>query len=407
MISHPRGSAISHEENEPDLDGDIIAWDFDTSLTDPMPPFINDENSLNNVFDRSGETSQYLEAAPSRQLVNVSQGVTNPPQLPVPPQNPLSTAHASAPEHPLEQLFNDGTVRSSTAPPAFRPRKDTLTSRPVSPLPTLNASATQPTSLDMDFRTHQATGTAVFDLRLPDIGPGAPIQIEIPPPEETFRKDPPAPRSRSATVTRAARSDSAGSSGLSRPPRQNPSEPMPQPQSPSRSNRTVSPKPQPPLVPPMPSTTVQSTKPAASNSPPRHPPTLPVLPPSSPPTGQVSSKSVPVNPSPSNIPGVIPFNDHVPTKARSTEFKSSRPPNLILTVRLPFLSLSLICSSQLSQPCCLLSCLLDRLQLPSLVQARLWKRQPLQQQLRQVQTRFRHLLGFLPRLTLLYPFCRR
>jgi len=343
MISNPRGSAIGNEENEPDLDGDVIAWDFDTSFTDPMSPFIDDENSpiLNSASDRAGETSPFLEPAPSRQLGSVSQGVTN-PQVPVPPQNPTSTAHASATEHPLEQLFNDGTVRSSPAPPAFRPRKDTLTSRPISPLPALNASATQPTSLDMDFRTHQAVGMAVFDLRLPDVGPGAPIQIEIPPPEETFRKDPPAPRSRSATVTRTARSDSASSSGLSRPPRQNPSEPMPQPQSPPRSNRTVSPKPQQPLVPPMPSTTPQLTKPAASNSPPRPPPTLPAKPPSSPPKGQVSSKSIPLNPSPSNIPGVIPFNDHVPTKARPTELKSSRPPNLILTVRLPPLNLSLI-----------------------------------------------------------------
>jgi len=335
MISNRRGSAISNEENEPDLDGDVIAWDFDTSLTDAMSPFINDENSpiLNSVSDRVGETSQYLEPAPSRHLGSLSQGVMNPAQLSVPPRASVSTAAA---EHPLEQLFNNGTVRSSTVPPTFRPRKDTLTSRPVSPLSGLNASATQPTSPDMELRTHQAVGTAGFDLRLPDIGPGAPIQIEIPSTEETFRKDPPAPRSRSATVTRTARSDSAGSSGLSRPPRHNPAEPMPQPQSPPRSNRAVSPKPQPPLIPPIPSTAAQSIKSTASNSPPRPPPTLPVMPPSSPPKGPVLSKPVPVNLTPSNIPGVIPFYDHVLTKARSTELKSSRPPNLILTVCLPF-----------------------------------------------------------------------
>jgi hypothetical protein len=332
MISNRRGSSVSNEENEQDLDGDVIAWDFDTSYSDAMSQFTNDERSptLNSLSDRGVEISQYSEPVPARQLTGPSQGFAT-PALPAPPPTPVTGPHSSAAEHPLEQLFNDGTVRSSTAPAALRPRKDTLTSRPVSPLATINASATQPTSQDMDFRTHQTVGSASFDLRLPDVTPIVPIQIEIPSPEETFRKDPPATRSRSATVTRSTRSDSGGSSGLSRTPRHNPAEPMPQPQSPPRTNRNVSPKPQPPMPPPMPPPNTLPSKSTVSNSP-QPPPSLPFIPPSSPATSHVS-KSVPVNPPASTLPSATAFNDQALTKARSTELKTSRPPNLTLTVR--------------------------------------------------------------------------
>ena len=81
----------------------------------------------------------------------------------------------------------------------------------MSPLPPLTGAATQPSSPDMEHRPNTALGSAPYDLRLPDIAPIAPIQIQIPATEDTLRKDPPAPRSRSATVTREARSGSTGS----------------------------------------------------------------------------------------------------------------------------------------------------------------------------------------------------
>lgn len=338
MISNRRGSAVSNEDNEPDADqdGDIVAWDFDPSFSDfTALAQAGAGSSSSNFIGRPDETSATQDPLHTRPLRSPSQGHSNISPKSVPP---VTLPHGSASEHPLEQLFNDGTVR---LPPPLRARKDTLASRPVSPLPLLAGPTAQPSSPDMDQRPGTASGTT-FDLRLPDIDHAAPIQIEIPATEETLRKDPPGVRSRSATVTRGARSDSTGSSGFpARIPRHNTAEPMPQPQSPPRSNHGISPKPQPPLPTPVlmaqgvPHLNTSKTSAATLASPktaPSVPPVPPIVPPTSPPKGHMPSKSVPSATPLYAVQPIAPLQEHVLTKARSTDLKASRPPNLTLNV---------------------------------------------------------------------------
>jgi len=338
MISNRRGSSVSNEDNDPEIDpeGDVIAWDFDTSFSDVAPPSLIDEmKPLSVPVDYSTEPPS--ETLLTRPLRSPSQGQStlypSSGGIPTPSQG---MQLSSATEHPLEQLFNDGTVRSATAPPSMRSRKDTLPSRPVSPLPPLVGLNTQPSSPDTDSRPSTALSSTSFDLRLPDIAPTAPIQIEIPATEDTLRKDPPGARSRSATVTRTARSDSAGSAGYpGRIPRHNAAEPMPQPQSPPRSSRTVSPSPV-PIALPNPINIATATKPQAPPlSPPKSVLGMPPIPPNSPTKGHhVPSKSAPNNsPLPTApVSSSAPLQEHTLMKARSTELKSSRPPNLTLNV---------------------------------------------------------------------------
>src|SRR5277367_6373650 len=337
MISNRRGSAVSNEDNEPDLDhGDVIAWDFDTSFSDIVIPSSTEEKFLSPIsaFDSPADPSSPTDTIQTRPLRSTSQGQGSLALAPVPPA-PLPTSNATT-EHPLEQLFNDGTVRSTTAPPTLRSRKDTITSRPLSPLPPLNGATTQPSSPDMENRQGIASGTGSYDLRLPDITPVAPIQIEIPATEETLRKDVPGVRSRSATVTRGTRSDSTGSSGFtSRIPRHNATEPMPPPHFPSVSARSESPKPQPPPLPTsLPSQITPSANVAKPQPPPMSPPhsTSAMPPPTSPTKGHISSKSVPNNAPLSLVPLHATSQEHILIKARSTELKSSRAPHLTLNV---------------------------------------------------------------------------
>jgi hypothetical protein len=334
MISDRRGSAVSSDDNDMDIanEGEVIAWDFDTSLSDiaiSSPPEEKTPLSLGNLgnlgyLDDSSSTFDTLLSRPSYGQSTLSSTTTSSSTL------PLNIQHSAATEHPLEQLFNDGTVRSATAPPALRSRKDTMPSRPVSPLPPLSVSNTQPSSPDSEYRPGTALGMTAFDLRLPDIAPIAPIQIEIPTTEDTLRKDAPGVRSRSATVTRPGRSDSAGSTGFpSRVPRHNPTEPMPQ--SPPRTIRAASPKPQPPLP-------TLSNAPKAQPmpmSPPKPAPSVPLNPPKSPPKAHhIPSKSVPNNASlsPATLSAITALQDNVPTKPRSSDLKPPRPANLILNV---------------------------------------------------------------------------
>jgi hypothetical protein len=339
MISNRRGSSLSNEENDTEIDseGDVIAWDFDTSFSDVAPSsLVNETKPLAfPSLDYSTESlSDTLLTRPLRSpslgqstLVSSSGTISS---------LPMSIQHNSATEHPLEQLFNDGTVRSAAAPPPLRSRKDTLPSRPVSPLPPLTGLSTQPSSPDSESRPGTALSTASFDLWLPDIAPTAPIQIEIPATQDTLRKDPPGVRSRSATVTRTARSDSAGSAGYpGRLPRHNATEPMPQPHSPPRSSRAVSPKPTlNPLANP-----ITAAYPHKAQAPPLSPPKsvlgMPPIPPTSPTKSQhIPSKSAPIN---SPLPGpplssTAPIQDHMLIKARSADLKTSRAPNLTLNV---------------------------------------------------------------------------
>jgi len=358
MISNRRGSSVSNEENEPDFEhDDVIAWDFDTSFADVVIPPSSEEQFLSptSSFDRPMEQTSTLETIQTRPLRGTSQGQGNPASAPVVP--PISTSNAT--EHPLEQLFNDGTIRSATAPPTLRPRKDTVTSRPLSPLPPLNGSATQPSSPDMESRPGMGLGTGSYDLRLPDITPIAPIQIEIPAAEETLRKDVPGVRSRSTTVTRGTRSDSTGSAGFSsRTPRHNTAEPMPPPHFSTVSVRSESPKPPPPplhpLLPtPLPSQITPSVSVPKSHPPPMSPPksTSAVPPPTSPTKGHISSKSVPNNAPLSVTPLNAPSQEHMLMKARSSELKSSRAPHLTLNVFLPYRYLFLILAAKSKHPC--------------------------------------------------------
>jgi hypothetical protein len=338
MISNRRGSSVSNEDNDPEIDheGDVIAWDFDTSFSDVAPPSLVDElKPLSIRVDYSMDPMS--DTLLTRPLGSPSHGQAtlhhSSVGIPAPAQG---MQHGSATEHPLEQLFNDGTVRSATAPPSMRSRKDTLPSRPVSPLPPLIALNTQPSTPDADSRPGTAVSSTSFDLRLPDIAPTAPIQIEIPATEDTLRKDPPGARSRSATVTRTTRSDSAGSAGYpNRIPRHNAAEPMPQPQSPPRSSRAVSPKPVPTTLPNPISIASTAKQQAPPLSPPKSVLGMPPIPANSPTKGHhVPSKSAPNNsPLPAfPLGSTAPLQDHALMKARSTELKSSRPPNLTLNV---------------------------------------------------------------------------
>lgn len=340
MISNRRGSSASNEDNDTEIDheGDVIAWDFDTSFSDVAPSSLVDETKPLAILPFDYSTDSFSDTFLTRSLRSPSQGQSTPVSSSgAIPSMPATLQHSTATEHPLEQLFNDGTVRSTTAPPALRSRKDTLPSRPVSPLPPLAGLNTQPSSPDTESRPSTALSTASFDVRLPDIAPTAPIQIEIPATEETLRKDSLGVRSRSATVTRTARSDSAGSAGYpGRIPRHNTTEPMPQPHSPPRSSRAVSPKPIPtPLT-----NLTASTNPPKGQVPPMSPPKsvqgMPSIPPNSPPKAHhIPSKSAPIN---SLLPlgppsSTAPLQDHMLIKARSADLKTSRPPNLSLNVR--------------------------------------------------------------------------
>jgi hypothetical protein len=332
MISNRRGSAVSNEENDLDIDneGDVIAWDFDTSFGDVASTVTDDKRlQSSGQNDYSMDTSSTFDTVHTRPLRSPSQGQTT--LAPFSTSSlPLNGQHGSATEHPLEQLFNDGTIRSATAPPTLRSRKDTIPSRPVSPLPPLNGQ--HPPSPDSEYRPNTAMGQ--YDLRLPDITPTGPIQIEIPATEDTLWKDPPGVRSRSATVTRGTRSDSTGSAGFaSRVPRHNAADPMPQPQSPPRTSRATSPKPQPPSLPTPQNANSSVMKMQPPLSPPKIAPALPPIPPNSPAKGHIPSKSVPNNSLLTTAPtSNTPLSDHILTKARSADLKSTRPPNLTLNV---------------------------------------------------------------------------
>jgi hypothetical protein len=350
MISNRRGSGVSNDESEPDIDheGDVIAWDFDTSFSDISITSITESMSTltNANLDYPGETSSTFDTMQTRPLRSATQGPATITTPSMPPSLSLSLQTSTTSEHPLEQLFNDGTVRSATAPPTLRARKDTIPSRPVSPLPPLTVSTTQPSSPDMETHPTIGLGTGLYDLRLPTITPTGPIQIEIPDTEETLRKDPPGVRSRSATVTRSARSDSLGSAAYStRTPRLTAADPMPQPQSPPRSNRAVSPKPQPPLPTPVPTQLISPINVSKAQLPPLSSPksasTVPPVPPTSPPKGHIPSKSVPntASSAPDVSNTVIVLQDHNITKPRSGDLKLSRPTNLTLNVSYPVFNL--------------------------------------------------------------------
>ena len=336
MISNRRGSSVSNEDNEADVDndGNVIAWDFDTSLSDIIKPSIGQESSGSSVLAMDHDESAGFDTVHTRPLrsPSIAQGNVLPSSVPQP--LPLSVPHGSGIEHPLEQLFNDGTVRPATAPPALRARKDTLPSRPVSPLPPLTAAVPQPANPDMDSHPGTALGMTSYDLRL-----DAPILIKIPATEETLRKDPPGARSRSATVTRGTRSDSIGSASFSsRPARHNAADivPLPQPQvqSPPMSSWIGSSMPQLPLPATLttqlnPSATVPKPQPSPL-SPPKSTAVGPTVPPSSPTKGHIQSKSMPVN-----SPFTRPFDasDHDLIRVKSGELKTPKPPNLNLNVR--------------------------------------------------------------------------
>lgn len=336
MISNRRGSSLSNEDNEADVDndGNVIAWDFDTSLSDIAKPSIGQESSGPSVLAMDHDESAAFDTVHTRPLRSPSLAQGNVPPTSLPQPLPLSVPHGSGVEHPLEQLFNDGTIRSATAPPALRARKDTLPSRPVSPLPPLTVGVTQPASPDMDSRPGTALGMASYDLRPSD----APILIKIPATEETLRKDPPGARSRSATVTRGARSDSTGSAGFSsRTARHNAVDivplPQPQAQSPPMSSWIGSPMSQPPLPATLatqlnPSATVSKPQPSPL-SPPKSTAVGPSVPPPSPTKGHIQSKSMPVN-----TPFTRPFDasDHDLIRVKSGELKTFKPPNLNLNV---------------------------------------------------------------------------
>jgi len=336
MISNRRGS-LSNEDNDTEIDheGDVIAWDFDTSFQDvtSTPSSLADEPKPFGFPPLDYSTDSLNDTLVNRPLRSASQGqstiISSTGVLPA-----LQTSMQHSTEHPLEQLFNDGTVRPTTAAPPLRARKDTLPSRPVSPLPPLAILNTQPSGLDSESRPGTALSTTSFDLRLPDIASTAPIQIEIPATEETLRKDSPGIRSRSATVTRSTRSDSAGSAGYpGRIPRHNTAEPMPQAHSPPRSNRAMSPM-------PISANSNNSSISSKSQAPPMSPPKsvlgIPPIPPTSPTKAQhIPSKSAPVN---SALPvppssSTAPIQDNNFMKARSADLKTPRPPNLTLNVK--------------------------------------------------------------------------
>src|ERR1700732_2843430 len=119
MISNRRGSSVSNDDNDIDGDGenDVIAWDFDTSF--PEAGLMLGESGTSTMIEDT-----WNEAT-----------TRNRPMM----RNTPPSSSTMGVGHPLEQLFNDGTVRSNSTPPTiFRPRKDTMpSSRPVSPLPPL------------------------------------------------------------------------------------------------------------------------------------------------------------------------------------------------------------------------------------------------------------------------------
>src|SRR5579859_4919759 len=162
MISNRRGSSASNEDNDTEVnhEGDVIAWDFDTSFSDVAPPsLVNETKPLAISLDYSMDS--FSDTPLARSLRSPSQGQsTLVSTLGTIPPMPPSLHHGTAAEHPLEQLFNDGTVRSTTAPPALRSLKDTLPSRPVSPLPPLAGPSTQPSSPDTDSRPGTALSSA-------------------------------------------------------------------------------------------------------------------------------------------------------------------------------------------------------------------------------------------------------
>jgi hypothetical protein len=80
---------------------------------------------------------------------------------------------------------------------------------------------------------------------------------------------------------------------------------------------------------------VSSRAPQPPLSPPKSATVIPSIP-SSPTKGHMPSKSVPNNTPLSSVPLAAPSQDHVLTKARSTDLKSSRPPNLTLNVNSAF-----------------------------------------------------------------------
>ena len=325
MISNRRGSTASTDDIVQDIDNenDIIAWDFDTTLSDTINMSHPEEHN----------------APPFAPVNDLSWGYSDtlPSTIPAPP--PSAVPLQGALEHPLEQLFNDDTVRSATAVAGLRPRKDTMPSRPVSPLPPLPVTTIQPSNPESDYRQGPNLGMGSYDLRLPEIPSSGPIQIEIPATEETLRKDTSAVRSRSATVTRTARSDSTGSAGFpARIARYNAQEPMPQPHSPPTSSRAASPKPQQPLPSSLslqgPTTINLPKVQSIPLSPPKTVTILPLVPPGSPPKGHISSKSVPNATTLSNAGSLGASFSQEPglNKPRPPELKPSRPPHLTLNV---------------------------------------------------------------------------
>ena len=82
MISNRRGSAVSNEENEADLDhdGDVIAWDFDAAFSDVSIPFLTEDRTLapNSAGDQPNGTPSTLDTIQGRALRSPSQGFSKP-----------------------------------------------------------------------------------------------------------------------------------------------------------------------------------------------------------------------------------------------------------------------------------------------------------------------------------------
>src|SRR5271170_7358875 len=95
MISNRRGSSVSNDENEPELDheGEIVAWDFDTSFPDLNMSTSQDEQAL-----LPTDSTVFFDESPyntvqSRPFRSGSQATITSSSIPPPPL-PLSGGHS-------------------------------------------------------------------------------------------------------------------------------------------------------------------------------------------------------------------------------------------------------------------------------------------------------------------------
>ena len=81
MISNRRGSAVSNEENEADLDhdGDVIAWDFDAAFSDVSILLLLTIGHLHLTVPVIAQTKRHftLDTQQGRSLRSPSQGLAN------------------------------------------------------------------------------------------------------------------------------------------------------------------------------------------------------------------------------------------------------------------------------------------------------------------------------------------